>query len=241
MLTSDIQKYVALYSSGMSIKDIPKLNNSTYNTFLLANTDIRIINREKSYKHILGLKKIEHFVKDTKNSKSKYFYMIPIQTPSGTFTGFIFRNMFYKSYATVNRELKKTSKIPMMYGFYKDFLNYGEEDLGMPIVVCEGSKDCIALKTIYPYVVSNNTSGLGINANILRNLTSKFVLAYDRDETGIAKTLQDQKRLQGLGAFVATLSLPDGVKDCADCLIKREDYSTLKTNLMKKIDYLRKN
>ena len=43
----------------------------------------------------------------------------------------------------------------------------------------EGSKDCIFMSQFYPYVLAINTSSMGLNAQVLINLTNKFVLAYD--------------------------------------------------------------
>jgi DNA primase len=233
----NFERYLELYHRGTRVADIPPLSSQTYKIFKSSPVDIRVINRDKNYDIITFLKKIEYFCKDSYKSNRKFFYMIPLQSIKGTIVGFVFRTLFEKHYATIHREYEK-NKVPALYGLYPEFKNFDSNNNAMPIVVCEGAKDCIALKKIYPYVIANNTSKLGINAYVLRNLTNKFILAYDNDETGTLKTDYNRKQLQSLGAYVGRLRIPANCKDCGDCTDKKSDWEELKKNLKKEIRIL---
>ena len=108
----------------------------------------------------------------------------------------------------------------------------------MPILVCEGAKDAIVLKKMYPYTVSCNTSSLGINTHILANITDKVLLAYDNDPTGAEKIKQDKKTLVKLGCSVDSLQYADGFKDAADYVSHPQEISDLRQQIKNKINGL---
>ena len=91
------------------------------------------------------------------------------------------------------------------------------------------------LKQIYPYVLANNTSSMGVNAQVLRNISNKFLLAYDNDESGQEGIKRDKRTLRNLGAYVESLQLHDGFKDCADYLDYPNKFSELKDQVKRKI------
>ena len=126
-----------------------------------------------------------------------------------------------------------------MYGFDKKFKKYDEEvekrGKCLPIIVCEGSKDCLMLKKVYPYTLANNTSSMGVNAQILRNISNKFLLAYDNDQSGQEGIERDKSTLRNLGAYVESLQLHDGYKDCADYLDHPDKFEELKAQIKRKI------
>lgn len=243
----DISKYIELYNLGTPIRKMKPITNQTYKVLSLSNSDIRIIDRDKFYQKLFLLKKIEHFIKDTKEHSNRFFYMIPLQTPSGTIVGFILRSVFSKNYASVYRASNYSSKVPYMYGFYKDFEKIDSHKSCVPIVICEGLKDCILMKKIYPYVLSNNTSSLGLNANVLRNISNKFLLVYDNDETGIPSTKSDKTLLRSMGCFVDSIQIEDDIvsgtryKDVSDLLDNPTKFNDFKKTLVKKITYLKNN
>lgn len=238
----DIEKYIELYNLGVSIKSIKPLDNQTYKILMMSTTDIRVIDRKEVYSQLMFLEKIKHFTIDTKQHSNRFFYMIPLQTPKGTIVGFIFRSVFGKSYATVCKPFKdKNKKVPYMYGFYKDFATFDKHDKCPPIVVCEGLKDCILMKKIYPYVLANNTSSLGLNAYVLRNLSNKFILVYDNDETGNESVEIDKKNLRNIGCYVDSVKIEDGFKDCSDYISDPQALKRFKDKLVKKIKLLKNN
>jgi DNA primase len=244
----DITKYIELYDLGISIKNIKPVKNQTYKILMLSNSDIRVVDREKVYKKLLTLEKMKHFTIDTKDFSNRYFYMIPLQTPKGTIVGFVLRSVYGKTYNTICRTSNTVDhKVPYMYGFYKDFERIDNHKNCMPIVICEGLKDCIVMKKIYPYVLANNTSQLGINASILRNISNKFILVYDNDDTGIPATKSDKEMLRSMGCYVDSVQIENDLvnnieyKDVSDLLSDPLRFKKFKRELVKKINYLIKN
>ena len=84
------------------------------------------------------------------------------------------------------------------------------------------------LKKFYPYTLANNTSSMGVNAQVLRNISNKFLLAYDNDQSGQEGIERDKNTLRNLGAYVESLQLHDGYKDCADYLEHPDKFEELK-------------
>ena len=234
----NIQDYIDLYNQGISLKGIKPLKNQTYKLFLESGLDIRIVHRSKTYSNVSAFSKIKYFLK-----ANDYFYMIPVTTVKGTIVGFIVRGVLKSDYNTVSRSFSSyEAKVPLMFGFDKNFLKYDaisqKKGRCYPIIVCEGSKDCIMLKRIYPYVLANNTSSLGINAQILRNITDSFLLAYDNDKAGAEGIEKDKKVLRNLGAYVESIKLHDGFKDCADYLEHPQEFEELKKQVRRKLKSL---
>ena len=227
----NIEDYISLYEQGLKLDQIKPLKNQTYRIFKASGIDIRIVHRKKTYQNALAYQKIKHFTKN-----NEYFYMIPVTTIKETIVGFILRGVLRSDYSTVSREFSEyKKKVPLMFGFNKKFLKFEEHDVCYPIVVCEGSKDCIFLKQFYPYVVAVNTSSMGLNAQVLLNLTNKFVLAYDNDTAGQEGIERDKRILRGMGAQVASLELDRAVKDCSDYIKFPEKKEALKRELKYKL------
>ena len=234
----DIKDYIELYNQGISLDKIKPLQNQTYRLFKSSGRDIRIVHRNKTYSNAEAFKKISYFLK-----ANDYFYMIPVTTPKGTIVGFIVRGVLNSDYNTVSRTFSNyEAQVPLMFGFDYSFLSYDaksdEKGKCLPIIVCEGSKDCIMMKKIYPYVVANNTSSMGINAQVLRTISNRFLLAYDNDEAGERGMKKDKKILRGLGAYVESIKLHDNFKDCADYLDHPKEFEELKTQVKKKLKEL---
>ena len=245
----DISKYIDLYDNGVSIKRVKRIDNQTFKILSLSNNvDIRIVDREKVYKKLLTLEKMKHFTIDTKEHSNRFFYMIPLQTPHGTIVGFILRSVYGKSYNTICKTSEiKEHKVPYMYGFYEDFKKFDNHKECMPIIICEGLKDCILMKKLYPYVLANNTSSLGLNAHILRNISNKFILVYDNDSTGLESTKSDKKLLRSMGCYVDSIQINDDIinnkryKDVCDLSEDLNLFKDFKKELIKKVSYLKFN
>lgn len=238
-----LSTYIELYNNALPLKDFKHVNNQTYKVLTMSSVDIRVVDRRENYK-ILVSPNLDKGVKSFTNRCGNYFYMIPVQTPRGTIVGFILRSVYGRQYHTYNRKFSKYEcKVPFMFGFFKDFDNYDKLKKPYPIVICEGLKDCILLKKIYPYVLSNNTSSLGANIHVLRNVTNKFILVYDNDETGVLNNKLDKRKLIDLGCFVDIVKYDDvlGVKDLSDCITDTKLLQSFKKRLIGKLKYLINN
>ena len=227
----EIEEYMLLYERGLRLNQLKPLKNQTYRIFKASGLDIRVVHRKEVYKNSQAFWNIRHFV-----NNNEYFYMIPVTTIKETIVGFILRGVLRSDYSTVSREFSEyKKKVPLMFGFNKSFLKFEQHEKCYPIVVCEGSKDCIFLKQFYPYVVAVNTSSMGLNAQVLINITNKFVLAYDNDKAGMEGIERDKKILRSLGAQVTSLELDKNVKDCSDYINYPEKIKNLKEELYYKL------
>lgn len=232
----NFKNYIDLYEKGIPIAQLSPLNNQTYKVFRNSGVDIRVLDRDKNYKTLAGCTKLNHFTLDTKKESHRFFYIIPIQSPNGTYVGFIYRTLFGKSYASIYRPFtSKIKKVPYMFGFYNDFKNYNRHTTCMPIVVCEGVKDALTLKRFYPYVLSTNTSSLGIGKYILANITNRIILAYDNDPTGIESVRKDKKALNNLGITVDVLKYDEGFKDMADYIDHPQEMNKIRDQLKRRV------
>ena len=231
----DITEYIKLYEKGLKLDEIEPLKNQTYKIFKMAKTaGIRIIDRTWTYQNPNAFEKMKYFIKE-----NPFFYMIPVKTIKETITGFIVRGVTKGGYNTISREFHDIEKqVPLMYGFDSAFAKLDGYKKSYPIVVCEGCKDCLMLKRFYPYVLANNTSSMGLNAVILRNITDKFLLAYDNDKAGQEGMEKDIKTLLNSGAHVQTLKLDEGFKDCADYISDNTKLKALSKQLRTKLERL---
>lgn len=230
---------IKLHSTGIPISKVRTIDSQTFFVLRDSGIDVRIIDRDKNLSLLYNMDNLLMFSKDSKEYSHRFFYSIPLQTVSGTIVGFIYRTVFGKSYTTVTRTFNnKECKIPFMFGFYKDFANFDNETNCKPIVVCEGLKDCITLKKIYPYVLSNNTSQMGINLQVLSNLTNKFILIYDNDSAGEEGTQEDIKNSQELKYEVIRMHINGGYKDITDLSENKEWFDSFKDTLLNHIHHL---
>ena len=170
--------------------------------------------------------------------------MIPVTTINETIVGFILRGVLNSDYSTVSREFEDSkNRVPLMFGFNKKFKQFEEHNTCYPIVLCEGSKDCIFLKHFYPYTLAINTSSMGLNAYILINISNKFVLAYDNDKAGREGIEKDKRTFRSLGAQVVNLELDKSmdengnllIKDCSDYINYPNKIPKLKEELYYKL------
>lgn len=235
----NIEDYIALHNSGIPLGKVRPIADQTFDVLKNSNVDVRIIDRDKNLGRLFNLSQLGAFSKDTKENSHRYFYSVPVQTVSGTIVGFIYRTVFGKKYTTISRTFNTIEhKVPLMFGFYKDFADYDKSNDCKPIIVCEGLKDCITLKKIYPYVLSNNTSQMGINLQVLSNLTNKFILIYDNDKAGKEGTLEDINKVEKLKYDVVEIKIGNGYKDITDCLENKAYFEQLKTQLLESIRML---
>lgn len=234
----NFDNFIALYKGGKSIKSLKPLKNQTYEVLMAANVDVRVIDRNDLFNYLTKPErtKLDHFTVDSNGKSHRYFYAIPVQAPNGNYVGFIYRTLLDKSYASIYRPfVDNTKKVPYLFGFFNDFKNYDRHTTCMPILVCEGAKDAIVLKKMYPYTVSCNTSSLGINTHVLANITDKIILAYDNDPTGHEKIKQDRRTLTKLGCSIDVIKYADNYKDAADYVGHPQELSVLREQIKNKV------
>lgn len=235
----NIEDYKVLYEQGIGLNQIKPLSNQTYRIFRGSDLDIRIVHRRSTYSNASAYQKIKYFISD-----NEYFYMIPVTTVKETIVGFILRGVFKSNYSTISRNFEDNAKrVPLMFGFDKKFSEFDKQGECYPIVICEGSKDCIFLKQFYPYVLAVNTSSMGLNSQVLINISDKFVLAYDNDMAGQEGIERDKGILRSMGAQVVNLELDRSsdengkflIKDCSDYINYPEKINSLKDELAYKL------
>lgn len=227
----NIQDYIDLYERGLDLDQIKPLKNQTYRIFKRSKVPIRIVHRSEVCKKPMAFEKIKHFTRN-----NEYFYMIPVTTIKETIVGFILRGVLQSDYNTVSREFDSIeAKVPLLFGFDKSFEKFDKDGKCYPIIICEGSKDCITLKNLYPYTVAVNTSSMGLSAYVLINLSNKFVLAYDNDKAGEDGINRDKKILRSLGAQVVSLELDKNLKDISDYVESPEKLKKLKEEIKYKL------
>lgn len=233
------EEYVDLHEKGIMIDRVRPIDNQTFHVLKQSNVDVRIIDRERNLERLYRMGQLGTFSKDTIQHSHRYFYSVPLQTVKGTIVGFIYRTVYGKSYTTVSRTFSDPlHKVPLMFGFYKDFADFDSSDRCKPIIVCEGLKDCITLKRIYPYVLSNNTSHMGINLQVLSNLTNKFILVYDNDKAGREGMAEDIAKAQKMKYDVIEMKIGYGYKDISDCAENAETFARIKEQLLDSISRL---
>ena len=232
--------YIDLYNMSRPIKELSPLKNQTYKIFSESDYDIRVFDRRECFEKLSYLSKIAHFIEGS----GDFFYILPIQTIKGSLVGFIYRKVLSSDYASIIKnsiELPVNSKfvkVPTMFGF-RDFKRY-DETKQLPIIVCEGIKDALVLKKIYPFVLSNNTNRMGLSSYVLRNITHRFLISYDNDEAGNAGYISDKDTLNKTGAYAFRLKIPPEYKDVSDWYFAKGIYP-IRDEVIKNINCLRKN
>lgn len=129
-------------------------------------------------------------------NENPYFWIIPLTTyDENVHYGYVLKSYHQKQY----RNLFCENHICSFFGF-NNFNNFKK---GTPIVLCEGTKDCITIQKLYPFTLGCLTCGLG-NDDIraITTLTDKIILAYDNDKPGKLATDRDKERLMKLGCKV---------------------------------------
>lgn len=198
-----LEEFIKLYMKSVPVSKLGTMDDINYKTFILKKgLPVTLVQTSKCVRELYPLKSFYGFFE-----KHPYFWMIPIANPSLRLNGFIIRGFAEKEYRTIF----DYGNLPPMFGFedFKDF------KLDKPLIICEGVKDSIYLKTLYPYVLALNTSNItSANLEILSLITNKIIIAYDNDKTGISCSKVDRETLLSKGIMCETV-VPRH-KDCAE-------------------------
>ena len=191
-----LKQFIELYKQCKDVSNLSKIDNEEKSIFKL---------KEQGLSIKFGCtKKLLDYIPEKEGlysfwQENKYFWIIPLETIYNKVYGFIIRG-YDKNYNV----FKLTNDLPVIFGLY-DFSNFKFKE--QPIMLTEGIKDALVLKTLYPYTLSLNTSGLTINSlQFVKSLTNKFILIYDNDKAGIEATKRDKDSLEEAGCKVITIS-----------------------------------
>lgn len=135
--------------------------------------EVRLASSEK---HLEFLPHIEFLYSFFQNNK--IFWIIPCASPRGRIYGYVLRSFMGKEY----RSVANNGAPQLLFGWedFDDKFRYG-----VPIVLREGIKDALFVKTIYPYALAFLSSDVSEDTlNYLCLITDKFVLALDSDSSG---------------------------------------------------------
>ena len=235
-----IDVFIEIYNRGLNVFEIDPMRDMNYRTYLLKKqgNPVKIVQTTAILDLIV---KLPEFARKF-FYRQQYFWLIPFETIDNQIYTFQLRGLTDRIVG--NKKLhdywilpfKKDT--PPIFGFY-DFEDY---QCDQPIILTEGTKDALALKTLYKYTVAMTTAGVSeVALSILGKFSSKFILAFDSDKAGLNAIQEDGLRLQKRG--YRAIGIPpvgySGVKDYGDCLLNNPTlFSLLKLRLQTTINEL---
>lgn len=148
-------------------------------------------------------------------NKSKHFWIIPCELPSGGIIGFVLRS--YSEIDVGNGVMKKKYMIfnvkksfPIVYGLHR----FSDFKLNTPIIVSEGIKDCIFISKYYRYTISVLTSSITDSiAQMLSKITDRVIIAFDNDSAGKSGVKKSRKTLSNYGMISTEINSYLNIKD----------------------------
>lgn len=184
-----LKQFIELYKQCKIASNLTKVNNEEKRIFSIKKgLPIKFGCTKKLLNYIPQKEGMYNFWKE-----NKYFWIIPLEIMPEKVYGFILRG--YEKHYTVFR---LTNSLPVLFGLY-DFKDF-EFGTSQPIILTEGVKDALVLKTIYPYTISLNTAGLTVNSiQVVSSLSNNFILIYDNDKPGKEASQRDIDLLTELG------------------------------------------
>ena len=159
---------------------------STHNAYMNAlyskDYSYRIFNLENDFKNLLDVEdeKFQFFA-----MKAKTFLMIPLKNIHGNAFGFVCRSVNDKSFYNV----QINEKLPMAFGL--EMLNLAP--FQTPILLCEGIKDCMTLRQVYPFSIAYLTAKPSdLLFTFLEQISNRILFFPDNDYAG-KKFLYDKE------------------------------------------------
>jgi hypothetical protein len=193
--TNNLKQFIELYKHCKDASHISKVSNEEKRVFSLkTGLPIRFGCSKKLIDYIPEREALYDFWRD-----NKYFWIIPLEILPSKVYGFILRG-YEKSYNV----FRITNNLPVLFGLY-DFKDF-EFGSSTPILLTEGVKDALVLKTLYPYTLSLNTAGLTVNSiQVVSSLSNEFILLYDNDKPGREAAERDMSTLKDLNCKVQNI------------------------------------
>lgn len=186
---NNLKQFIELYKHCKDASNLTKVNNEEKRVFSLKQgIPVKFGCSKKLIDFIPEREALYDFWRE-----NKYFWIIPLEIMPHKVYGFILRG-YEKSYNV----FRISQNLPVVFGLY-DFIDY-DFSSPPPIILTEGVKDALVLKTVYPYTLSLNTAGLTQNSiQIVSSLSNKFILIYDNDKAGKEASKRDMNVLKDKG------------------------------------------
>lgn len=169
-----LKQFIILYNKCKSVNKLLKTNKESSIFKLKTSGDsIRIGCTKKLLNYLPQREGLYDFF-----AENSYFWIIPLECEPHKVWGYTLRGYHSKKYV----EFKIPNVPATLFGLY-DFKNFNfNKDY---IILTEGIKDALVIKTLYPYTLALNTAGLTSNTlNLIKSLTNKIILIYDNDKAG---------------------------------------------------------
>lgn len=132
----------------------------------------------------------------------KHKVMVVFANILNTFDGLqtpylVFRSLLTKDFMTITQPYTSLKNIPFgLSNFYGRLNGVTDFKYGMPIVLVEGLKDCLAMQSIYPFAIAMQTNRLNKGLRmVLKQITNNLVMLYDNDDAGRKGAFYDSKDL----------------------------------------------
>lgn len=192
---NNLKQFIELYKVCKDASKLTKVNNEEKRVFSLKRgLPIKFGCTKRLLNYLPEREALYEFWKN-----NKYFWIIPLEIMPGKVYGFILRG-YNKDYSV----FRLSNNLPVLFGLY-DFKDFDFSN-PKPIILTEGVKDALVLKTLYPYTLSLNTAGLTVNSiQIIASLSNKFILIYDNDKPGKEASQRDIETLQELGCKAVSI------------------------------------
>lgn len=219
-----LKQFVNLYKQCKPVNRLKKVDNEESLIFSFKNKGdlIRFGCTKKLLDYIPQREGLYDFFRE-----NKYFWIIPLEISPGKVYGYMVRGYSQKSY-----NVFRLNNIPaVIFGLY-DFEKFNfHKDY---VIITEGVKDALTIKTLYPYTISLNTAGLTVNSfNLLKAITNKFILIYDNDRAGKEATEKDLKLLKDNHCIAHSIKLR--FKDPGEYAKHPKELEILNSNITKYI------
>ena len=198
-----LKQFIELYKHCKDLDKIPKVDNEEKSIFSIKSKGlpVKFGCTRKLLDYIPEREGLYNFWEN-----NKYFWIIPLEIKPYKVYGFTIRG-YEKNYNV----FRLTSELPVIFGFY-DFEDFDFRKCNQPIILTEGIKDSLVLKTIYPYTLALNTAGLTTNSlQLIKNLSNRIILIYDNDKPGREATERDKELLREYDCRV--IDIPIAFKD----------------------------
>lgn len=214
-----LKQFINLYKKCTPVNRLTKVQNEEFRVFSLKNKGLPISfgNSKKLLELIPQREGLYDFWR-----QNEYFWIIPMEIFPNQVYGFTVRG-YEKSYNV----FRMTSNLPVLFGLY-DFEDFDFNR--QPLILCEGIKDSLVLKTIYPYTIALNTAGLTTNSlNFIKAMTKRVILIYDNDKAGTEASIRDIEALRNEGIRVIDIKLR--LKDAGKYIDNPSELQLLDSNI----------